>query len=180
MADQIYTHETPRPIYDGHLRLEVFSRGKLVDVVEGKNVVTNQGRVEILKIIGGVSPAVAITQMAVGDGGCGPPNPPATSALLTPIPFDATATGLRTSINYAVNIQPSPAVNTVAKTITFEAIFNSSSVPSGNFHFTPRVINEIGLRTGASVFIALRAFRSIPFDPVDAMEVKATWVIGII
>jgi hypothetical protein len=94
----------------------------------------------------------------------------------------ATDTALRSTIGYTVNvsaINPVTDLDTGARTLKFVAVFSSASAPNG-FHFTPKVINEFALKSGASdnVVVALRATRSIPFDPTDSVDVRATWLIG--
>lgn len=172
--------ERPHKIW-GHLRLE-WHNGRTGEsgIVEDSNVVVDQGRVHILQRL---SPALdatkdAVTAMEAGDGGCGVLPP--TSALFTPVPFTISNTALRASINYIATNDPSPAVNGPSKTITFVCFLSSSSTTNGQFHYTPRVINELGLRTGDGTIIALRSFRSIPFDPADSVVVKATWTLGIV
>ena len=167
----------------GRLRLEVFRKGDLVDVIEGENVVISGGKVHILRLMGAISGFTAISRMAAADGGCGVN--PAISALFTPIAFAATDVNLRgTATHIHVTNQvivPATDLDIGAKTLKFIATFDSALTTSANFHFTPRVINEFALKSGASdnAVLALRATRSVPFDPADAVSVRATWTIGL-
>ena len=164
----------------GWLVLEVYKVGRLVDrIVVGRNVVTNAGKAQLLRVIGGVAGATAISRMGVGDGGCG--LTPPISSLFTPVAFAVTDTDLRSKINFAVNIQAGPVVDEGAKTVAFTCFLNSAGVTGNPFHYTPHVINEIALLSGAAddKVVALRSFRSIPFDVADAVEVKAIWTIGM-
>lgn len=170
----------------GHLLVEVFRKGKRVDRISGPNVVINNGKIHILRLMGGITGFTPISRMEVGDGGCG--LAPPVSALLTPIAFTATDTGLRSSILYVVNNQavnplspPTGDLDQAGKTLRFIATFDSASANPANYHFSPKVINEFALKSGVSdnAIIALRATRSIPFDPTDAVSVRATWTLGL-
>lgn len=166
----------------GYLTLKVFRRGKLLDVIEGKNVIIRDGKVFVLQLLGNVSGAQSIVKMAVGDGGCGTNPFPAETALDTPIPFLVTDTTLRHQLSFSSgptqNINAGPAVDTPGQFITFVATFNSSLVLPATFGFVPNVVNEAALMSGNNKVLALRAFKSIPFDQASAIELKAEWAIG--
>jgi hypothetical protein len=175
------------PVFDelpqrawGHLRLEWHNpRTGESGVDDGDNIVVNAGRLYYLNRFSPqfTSTIQPITSMRAGDGGCG--LSPAISALFTPVPFSLTDTGLRSSIGLTTLNDPNPVINSSSLTITFVCNIFSNLASAGNYHFTPRVINELALLSGDGSVVALRSFRSIPFDPADSVVVRATWTLGI-
>jgi hypothetical protein len=170
----------------GYLTLKVFKNGKLIDIIEGKNTIITAGKIFALQLLGNVSGAQSIVKMAIGDGGCGgPPDPwPTPSQLSSPIPFVVTDTTLRHQLSFTNDpvgyryITPGPVVNEPGQFITFVATFNSSQINPTSFGFAPNVVNEAALVSGNDKILALRAFKSQPFDQGSAIELRAEWAIG--
>lgn len=163
----------------GRVRIEAFRNGVLFHVDEDSNVVVNNGKVHQLRLQGGISGFTPVSKMELADGGCG--LAPSGNALFTPVPFVVTDTGLRQPFSTRKVSSIDTLLTTVdsgARTITYVAFFSSAGTVG--YHYVPHVVNEIALRSGAEdVAIALRSFRSIPFDPTDAVDIKATWTIGL-
>jgi hypothetical protein len=169
----LHFHEWQRPW--GYLTLEVYQRGKLIGIQAGPNIVVNGGKNLWNRRLFNGTTATGVAKMAVGDGGTPP------TSLFSPTAFVVTNTALNNSISLSADIDPSPVEDLGAKTITFVTVLASALANAANFHFEPRVINEIALQTAApdNVIVALRSFRSIPFDPLNAMEVRASWTLGL-
>lgn len=164
----------------GRLTLRVRKDGILIREDFDSNVLTNVGKVEWVKrLYNGTfsgNSIAGVDRMEAGDGGCTNP------ALYTPIPFAGTDTDLRDSIGLSATLEADPVVDIGNRSVKFVAIFASALTLPGDFHYEPRVINELALKTAApdNVTVALRAFSSIFFDPTASIEVEAEWEIGLI
>lgn len=159
----------------GILTLRVFRRGKFLYEDREHNVLTNGGKNQWVRRLFGGSTATGVDRMEAGDGGCD------SSSLFTPQAFAATDNALRTSINLHATVQAGPVYDSGSRTVKYVAVFSSAIADPAEFHYTPRVINEFALKTASpdNKVIALRATRSILFDPDEAVEVEATWEIGL-
>ena len=160
----------------GKLTLRFYQHGILLREDLDDNIVVNGGMVQWLQRLHGATLVKGVDRVEVGDGGC------EETALYTPISFTATDTALRTSINLSANLQADPVVNVGAKTITFVAVVASALADPSDFHYTPRVISEIALKTASpdNVVVALRAFKSQIFEPTSSIELEATWTLGLV
>lgn len=160
----------------GRLTLRYFVNGKLVRTDRERNILTNNGKNYWIKRLKDGTSVKGVARMEAGDGGCDQ------SALYTPIAFTATDTALRAPINLSATIQAGEVYDLGARTVTYTATFVAALANPGDFHYTPRVINELALVTAApdNQVIALRAFESMLLDPAQAIEIQAEWELGLL
>lgn len=160
----------------GRLTLRYFRQGKLIYEDAESNVLTNAGKNLWVKRLRDGQTAKGVDRMEAGDGGC------LSTALYTPIPFTATDTALRDPVNLAATIEAGEVYDTGARTVTYKTVLAAALAQPADFHYTPRVINELALVTASpdNIVVALRAFKSMIFDPNDAIEIEAEWEIGLL
>lgn len=160
----------------GRLTLRYFKRGVLIYEDVESNIVTNAGKNLWIKRLRDGTATKGVARMEAGDGGC------LSTALYTPIPFTATDTALRAPVNLAATIEAGEVYDLGARTVTYKTVLAASLALPGDFHYTPRVINELALVTASpdNAVVALRAFKSMIFDPTDAIEIEAEWVLGLL
>lgn len=184
----------------GHIRVERWVKGKLVDVpYDGKNFIVDLGLTTIRNILLGVSGGgvtASIFRMAIGDGGV-----PA-GELFNPKLPDATwpaKTGLfHEVLRQDISAWSSPTTNSAR----FVGSFNSIDVDLSSYSLAELVINEAALIIGDGVLtvggdqkqinmvppdvvdadekmLAMRTFKSTPFDPVEDVTITVTWTLTV-
>lgn len=166
----------------GGLSLYVYDRdGRKIDEIHVQNLIVNLGKIHLLSLIAGKGGALAIKKMALGEGGCAiPPAIPTVAQLFAPIPFEVSNTSLRHPLEIVRQVEDNPPIDSGTKIVTFTAFFNSADVPTTAYiSGIPNVTNEAALLSGDDVVVALRSFRSIPFDQASAIGIRAVWAIGI-
>ena len=185
----------------GHVRVEKWCRGRLVEVVyDGRNFIVDQGlsatRDALIGQNGGGFVG-SIYRMAIGDGGC-----PA-GQLFSPKQPDASwpgRTGLYHEVlrqDVAVFSRPTPTA------MRFVGSFNSVDVDPTSFSLPSRVINEVALIIGNGVLsvggakkqinkvppdapgadekvMSVRTFKSTSFDPGDNVALTVTWTLSVV
>ncbi len=185
----------------GHVRVEKWCRGALVDVVyDGKNFIVDQGlsatRDALIGPAGGGFTG-SIFRMAIGDGGC-----PA-GQLFSPRQPDATWP-VRTGLYHEVLRQDISVFSRPnATSMRFIGSFSSADVDPTSYSLSSHVINEAALIIGngaltvggakrqvnkvppdavdpSEVVMSVRTFKSTSFDPIDDVVLTVTWTLSVV
>ncbi len=163
----------------GYVRCEFYRGGKLFEVQEGSNIVTDVGKNHMANLHGGLAGALPVATVAIGDGGAGVSPVPTVVQLYSPLPFVGVDLALRHPFGLSAPIEPGALVDSIAHSITYTAFFNSANVPTGVYlSGIPNIVNEYALMSGNGVVIALVSRPPIPFDQASAIGIRAQWTIG--
>lgn len=182
---------------EGFVEIFVYQGGKLVEVIEEKNIILWQGRAELIKTVSTTSPSLyqrVINRMVIGDLGTIPADP-----QVPKIPT-ADLTGLYHEI-YRKDISTKNIVTTLSDNYCqFVATFNAVDSPLSSFAnpLSPRV-NEVGLvfidpqvaivRPDVispntvptdEVVASIRCFKSIPFEAGNDVSITIRYTLYMV
>jgi hypothetical protein len=182
---------------EGIVEIFVYQKGKLVEVLEEKNIILWQGRAELIKTVSTTSPSLyqrVINRMVIGDLGTIPAD-----SQVPKIPT-ADLGGLYHE-TYRKDISAKNIVTTLGENYCqYTATFNAIDVPLAAFSnpTAPRV-NEVGLvfidpqvaivRPDISapnvvpsdeVVASIRCFKSIPFEAANDVSVTVRYTLYMV
>lgn len=180
----------------GRVKILVRHGAKLVDIIEGDNIILGQGDAEVIKTLSTISPSTLpriINRMAIGDQGTIPADP-----LVPKVPVKSDTGLFKETFRKDIDSRIITATGTTNET-EFVANFDSNNVALTAFSnpSQPRV-NEVGLviidptapsgvsRTDVTapttppsdeVVMSLRTFKSVPFEVANDVNITVRYTI---
>jgi len=187
----------------GHLRVEAHDRrGRLICVAyDGPNFIVDLGKQKVLEQLGqAFGPALGpgrrvMRRMSLGDQGAIIGSP------FTPKVPDASWPA-RTQLFHELGRKPIDTITfPTTKSVRHITAFNSAAFDASSYSSVPRICSEASLYIGdpddgvatliqpnkvapdivpaTDKMFSTRTFKSVPFDPLDAVTVTVTWTIFI-
>ena len=186
----------------GHVRIEVYNRhGVLTDVpYDGPNFIVDLGKQQVMRQLGQANETGrrAMRRMSLGDQGA------ITGSPFTPKVPDASWPA-RTALFHELGRKNIGTFSfPTTKSARFLTAFNSADFDPTSYSLAPKICSEASIYIGnpdltvdtvtgliqpnkavpdsipaADAMFSTRTFKSVPFDPLDAVTVTVTWTIFI-